>query len=74
MKLSDAYTIEAGQLLIDDTAHIHRAGILQKMETLLFLMADEVNALEQFGLVQDANPLKWKVQALFDEFRAESRK
>ena len=72
MKTSDTYTIENGQLLIDDTAHIHRAGILKKIETLCFLLADEVNTLEQFGLIEKEPALKRKVQALYDEFRREA--
>ena len=72
MDISETYRIdEEGGLLLDDTPHIHRKGIMNTMAVLTFQIADQIGTMEQFGLIGTESDLKKAIRLFYAELERE---
>ncbi|MBN2684392.1 MAG: hypothetical protein JXR40_03865 [Pontiellaceae bacterium] len=72
MEINGTYRIDIdGTLLVNDTPHIHRKGILNAIAVHTFAIADELDTLEQFGLLDSGSDMKKAIRLFYCELERE---
>ncbi|MBN2783786.1 MAG: hypothetical protein JXR25_03080 [Pontiellaceae bacterium] len=70
-RINETYRIdEDGTVLVNDTPHIHRKGIMNKIAVHTFAIADEIDTLEQFGLMEPDSDLKKAIRLFYVHLEA----